>query len=246
MPASMLYGAESSHVRWVSDTVILRVICGGGSLSRPMKVGTLALILIVLFAIPLPWLRKPREPLQRTFNPKNSFHGQVQVRMTDKNLGPGKVLQFHVDLDRGLIAESPSSSSDVRSKLGSSIHDCIKPVKVSAPGHGWVAVCSTPYGSKATSIKVMKLESDEKIREWPIAREWRVSGMAWSADSSSIAVLLERERYEYSPIGLLSAISGHPIPLNTFEVNVYSLQSSEELLLPPLNKDSPYGLANID
>lgn len=145
-----------------------------------MKAGTFALILMLLLAIPLPWVRKPMEPLQRTFNPKNSFHGQAQVRMTDKNLGPSKVLQFHIDLDRGLVTESPSSGSDVRSKSGSSIHDCIKPVEVSAPGHGWVAVCSTLYGSKATSIKVMKLESDEKIREWPNAREWRVSGMAFS------------------------------------------------------------------
>jgi hypothetical protein len=205
-----------------------------------------ALILMLLFALLLPWRWKAMEPLQRTFHPKNSFHGQVQVRMTDKNLGPGKVLQFHIDLDRGLVTESPSSSSDVQSKSGSWIHDCIKPVEVSAPGHGWVAVCSTPYGSKATAIEVMKLESDEKIREWPIARGWRVSGMAWSADSSSIAVLLERERYEFSPIGLLSAISGHPIPLNTFEVNVYRLQSSDQLLLAPLNRDSPYALANID
>jgi len=164
-----------------------------------MKIGIFALILMLLFAVLLPWLWKPMEPLQRTFNPKTSFfHGQVQVRMTDKNLGPSKVLQFHIDLDRGLVTESPSSGSDVQSKSGSWIHDCIKPVEVSAPGHGWVAVCSTLYGSKATSIKVMKLESDEKIREWPIAREWRVSGMAWSADSSSIAVLLERERYEFS------------------------------------------------
>jgi hypothetical protein len=211
-----------------------------------MKAGIFALILMLLFAISLSWIRKPLEPLQRTFNPKNSFHGQVQVRMTDKNLGPGKVLQFHIDLDRGLVTESPSSSSDVQSKSASWIHDCIDPVEVSAPGHGWVAVCSTPYGSKATSIKVMKLDSGEKIREWPTARGWRVSGMAWSDDSSSIAVLLERERYEFSPIGLLSAMSGHPIPLNTFEVNVYSVQSSDQLLLPPLNRDSPYALANID
>ncbi len=204
------------------------------------------LLLTLALAAYMTHLSNSTRPLERLFKPENSFNGQISVEMTDKNTGPDKSFQFLIDLDHGQIKESSHISAASASRLGSSIHDCTKSVEVPAPTNELIAVCSTRYGTKELLISVMKHGSNEQIRQWSPEQGWRVSGLAWSADSRSIAVLLEKERFDLGPLGLLSAASGHPIPLNTFKVDLYSMQSTGQLRLPVLRKDSPYGLANID
>jgi hypothetical protein len=163
------------------------------------------------------------EPLERSFKPENSFSGQISVEMTDKNTGPDKSFQFLIDLDHGQISESSHITAASAPRLGSSIHDCTKSVEVPAPTNELTAVCSTRYGTKELLMSVIKHGSNEQIRQWPLEQGWWVSGLAWSANSRSIAVLLEKERFDLGPLGLLSAASGHPIPLNTFKVDLYSM-----------------------
>jgi hypothetical protein len=57
---------------------------------------------------------------------------------------------------------------------------------------------------------------------------------------------VEKERTDLGLLGLISAASGHPIPLETFKVALLSAQSDSELHLPVIRKDSPSGLARID
>ena len=79
---------------------------------------------------------------------------------------------------------------------------------------------------------------------WTIEQNW-VCGLVWSTDSRSVGVLLEKERTDFGLMGIVSAASGHPIPLETFKVVVYAVESDRNLKLPIIRKDSPSGWASI-
>jgi len=49
-----------------------------------------------------------------------------------------------------------------------------------------------------------------------------VEGIAWSPDSRYLALLTAQEHWGVSPLELLTAVAGHPVPHNSYRIEVYS------------------------
>ena len=107
-----------------------------------------------------------------------------------------------------------------------------------------MAVCEVDGGRDIVSL--FNKQSNAQVKRWSANKGWKICGLSWSPDSGSIAVLLGKERTDLGLLGLFSAVSGHPIPLETFQVTLLSAQSKSELHLPVIRRDSPSGWARID
>jgi hypothetical protein len=160
--------------------------------------------------------------------------------------GPEKHFEFLLDLNRGEISQSEKTKIEVHSSPRGRIDDCRRDGSVAlSDGNGQaMLVCGTDTGKD--SVTVFNKQSNAQVRRWAADEGWKICGLSWSPDSASIAVLLEKARTDLGPLGLISAASGHPIPLETFKVTLLSVYSESELHLPVIRKDSPSGWARID
>lgn len=71
-----------------------------------------------------------------------------------------------------------------------------------------------------------------------------IEDVAWSRDSRFLVVVETEERYSKSLRGVLSAISGHPIPLNSLYLTSVEASSGKRERLKLLS-DIPYGTSII-
>lgn len=80
-----------------------------------------------------------------------------------------------------------------------------------------------------------KKEGEFRLRDFNFIKD-----VAWSADSRFLIVLETEERYSRSPLGLISGLFGHPIPLETLFVTVVEIASGRRQRMKLLS-DVPYG-----
>lgn len=183
------------------------------------------------------------------FDPERLFKGRIFVSVIERRTGPEEKVGFVIDLDRGEIRRPPNPQFEGPLSAGGRI-DCWHqgPIEVPSPNSELVARCTAEGGRDSGKyvLGILKRGSRDQVRQWLPNEGSEILGMAWSADSKSVAVLLEEERKDLSPLGLLSAASGHPIPLETFKAVVLSAHSETELRLPTIRRDSPSAWARID
>jgi hypothetical protein len=199
------------------------------------------------------WILGPNRDASSTskfhtgFVPDGSFRGQIIVTIIEREAGPERNLQFLIDLDRGETSASPDPQFGGPLSPGGKLddRDCARAVEIPAPDHELAAHC-TVKGSDTYTVGIRNVKSNGQIREWSASKGWAISGLIWSPDSKSIAVLLERGRMDLDPIGLISLVSGHPISLETFKVTLLSNHLDHRLELPVIRKDSPSGWARVD
>jgi len=186
--------------------------------------------------------------LNKKFATDSSFRGRIAVTIIERYTGPERNLKFLIDLDRGEVSSSPNLKSEEPLSPGGRLDRCESAgaVEIPAPNHELAASCVVKFESDSYKVTIRDLRSDSQLREWSAGKEWEICGLVWSPDSKTIAVLLARERTDLSPLGLVSAASGHPIPLNTFKVTLLTAQSGNNLELPLIRKDSPSGWARVD
>jgi len=185
--------------------------------------------------------------LDTRFVPDAAFRGRIVATIIERRTGPERNLEFLIDLDGGEISTSPNAqpfSGSLSPGGNLDYRDCARAVEIRAPGDELAAYCMVK--DSRYSVGVRNLKSGVQAREWSASKGWRVSGLIWSADSKSIAVLSAKERMDFGLVGLLSAASGHPIPLITFEVTLLCAQTGHELKLPVIREDSPSGWARLD
>jgi hypothetical protein len=184
------------------------------------------------------------------FEPDHSFKGRIVVTIIERKTGPEKKLEFLIDLDRGKVESTSGPQFEGPLSPGGRIDYCEHqgPIEVPAPNHALAASCGVELdkNSRRYVVRILKLGSNEPVREWLANEGSEICGLIWSADSRSVAVLLEEEKKDLGPLGLLSAASGHPVPLESFRVTLFSAQSEDELRLPVIRRDSPSGWARID
>jgi len=180
------------------------------------------------------------------FVANHAYDGRIVVSVIERMTGPEKYFEFLIDLNHGEISQFEKTTIEVHSSPRGRIDDCRREGSVALPdGNGQdLVVCGTDTGKD--SVIVFNKQSNAQVRHWSADKGWKISGLSWSPDSRSIAVLLEKERTDLGLLGLISAASGHPIPLETFKVALLSAQSDSELHLPVIRKDSPSGWARID
>jgi hypothetical protein len=69
-------------------------------------------------------------------------------------------------------------------------------------------------------FSVIRNKTTETLYHWN-PKDWRgVRGFVWAPNSRSVAFLNKSEYYRKSPLELLSALSGHPVPHDTVFLNV--------------------------
>jgi len=68
-----------------------------------------------------------------------------------------------------------------------------------------------------------------------------ISDFCWLPDSSALVILESTERWSKSPLGMLGARLGHPIPLDSFSIRIIDTQSLHERRIPIVT-DLDYGL----
>lgn len=102
------------------------------------------------------------------------------------------------------------------------------PLSAYSPDGRFVAECKSDFRWKTDDFKIKDRTTSRTLYSWK-TDEWReVRGFAWSPNSHSIAVLNTSEYYGKSPVELLSAMSGHPIPHNTVFLDVIDLQKESK------------------
>jgi hypothetical protein len=98
----------------------------------------------------------------------------------------------------------------------------------------------------ATELRVVDARTGATRLQETSAKSRSISDLAWERDSQSVVVVEASERFSVSPLGILAAIAGHPIPHSAF----YSARltvSSEKFVEAelPLVGDIRYGNARI-
>jgi hypothetical protein len=221
-------------------------------MSKPKSNAVLiAISLLVVLSLSL-WILVTRHDVTSAgethlhFDPDVSFSGQILVSIIERDTGPERRLGFLIDLDRGEISTTSSGQPLAELPRGGNLvtRDCAERLAIPAPDVNTSAYCAIQDDRFLVGIR--NLRSDSQIQEWPAPRSWEISGLAWSANSKAIGVLVAKGRTDLSPIGLLSAASGHPIPLYTFKAVLLSDHLDHQLELPVIRKDSPSGWARID
>jgi hypothetical protein len=227
-------------------------LCGDMAVDNDMRGKKRNLVLFVFVSVCLVlWgarelLFSSSAGLESKFAPDRAYSGRIVVSVVERMTGPEKNLQFLIDLNRGDISQSEKTEIEVHANPRGRIDDCQREGSVALPdGHGQnVAVCGVDAGRDVVSV--FNKESSAQVRRWSADKNWKICGSSWSPDSGSIAVLLEKGRTDLGLLGLFSAASGHPIPLETFQVTLLSAKSKSELHLPVIRRDSPSGWARID
>jgi len=180
------------------------------------------------------------------------FSGEIIVSIIEREASPKTSLEFLIDLNRGRIsAVDHGESLGMVVSSGGRIDHCDIPgtQEVVAPNRESTIRCVVAGGDARGvryEAKVRRRSADLQERRWSAPPDWEIKGFAWSPDSKSIAILLENERTDFRPVGLLSMITGHPISLHSFGVTLLSSQLDHELKLPLIRKNSPAGWARVD
>lgn len=93
-----------------------------------------------------------------------------------------------------------------------------------SPDGQFVAKCESEGRSVSDHFQIKDSATSTTLYSWK-TDDWReILGFAWSPNSHSVAVLNMSEYYGKSPVELLSALSGHPVPHNTIFLDVIDLQ----------------------
>jgi hypothetical protein len=196
-----------------------------------------------------------------SFKPVESITGVIETWIITPHPGEPRsdFAVFAVDLNHGQITARNSQAPRGKLPMGASISDC-KGTSKSPDKNQELA--SIPYCEETFQSPDKKLEFSYKPisgRENGTPVSFRVTGVGgkevlaaqleeglriavidWSADSSAIAILVEREIYGKGVGDILSAASGHPVPYVSFGLRVYSLNSGAQLSIPTVVKDIPY------
>jgi hypothetical protein len=91
---------------------------------------------------------------------------------------------------------------------------------VPSPDGTFVAQC------KSDGLEIKDRSTSTTIYKWKTG-EWRdIRGITWSPSSRSLAVLNTSEHLGKTPLELLSALSGHPVPHNTVFLDLINFEST--------------------
>jgi hypothetical protein len=206
------------------------------------KIAAKRLMIVASVLIVLYWLTSEFHPTRQpetTFAPDASFEGRLFVTVIDS-----KEMKFLLDVKHGLVSATPGKFEGPFSPGG--IVNCIgrDAADIPAPSNELSAECFIDSG--VDGVRLRSIHTGQTLREWRSKRGWGVRGLAWSPNSDSVAVLLEKDRLDLGPIGLVSASAGHLIQFSTFKVSWLSVQSGREVELPVVKRDSVSGWARID
>jgi hypothetical protein len=104
------------------------------------------------------------------------------------------------------------------------IEACAKKPEANSPDRKYVARCMTSK-KETEEFLVVDDKSGVTVCHWKPQDSRGIRGFAWSPNSRSIAVLNTSNHVGKSPLELLSALSGHPVPHDTVFLDIMDVQT---------------------
>jgi hypothetical protein len=147
-------------------------------------------------------------------------------------MGDNRYRQYEVEVlsgnarlvrDEPLRNDDPSQIPQDFDQPGGALEGCGEKPTAASPREHYKAQC-TGTAFQDESITVFDTGQSSPIREWQHT-DRSIRGFAWASDGNSIAILSETERYSKSPVGMLSALSGHPIPLSAVYLDIVNIET---------------------
>lgn len=189
----------------------------------------------------------------REFPPFTLFNGAITVIISEPDVnGHNQDYTYDVYPHEGTIRfrGSKLGKSDGELPLGkeSTGHiSCSRSPKLESPDRHFTVRCEGPAGLEGNVHDqiIVEDESGNKVMQQGSAQLMRVVGMAWSPDSKEIAVLYVSRSTSAQPIDWLAALTGHPVPLNTYYLSLQDVSSQQLANLGTLRTDSRYGFGVI-
>lgn len=131
----------------------------------------------------------------------------------------------------GILVESIVAKQRASKQAAASIKDSdgqsIKWAKFSPDNRLVLAGFEDPSLSALTSATVYKTSDLKAIMQMKM--DGRIRDSLWSANSKSLIILESTERMKKSPWGLLLALSGHPIEINTFNLRLINIDYKSDV-----------------
>jgi len=107
--------------------------------------------------------------------------------------------------------------------------NCFKGTEVISYDHRFVASCFGEKSGKRPQLTIKAAVSDKTIFEWAPPRSRGIAGFIWSSNSRCLALLTYSERHGRRPLDLIWSFAGHPVPVNTFYVELIDPQTSKSV-----------------
>jgi hypothetical protein len=128
------------------------------------------------------------------------------------------VAEENVSTQSGAIVPPPAQNN-----LGPYVY-CDKSPTIVSPDKAYVAECSVS-SKRRDELFVSRAQSSLRQFEWKTTH-WRgVDAFAWSANSQWLAILNHSEHYSMSPVGVVSGLSGHPIPYSAVYLDLVNIRT---------------------
>ena len=80
--------------------------------------------------------------------------------------------------------------------------------------------------TSANSADALQVNSGARVAEWKTHGRG-IRGFAWAPNSNSIAILNVSSYYGKSPLELLAALSGHPVPHDKVLLDIFDVQTGQ-------------------
>ncbi len=159
--------------------------------------------------------------------------GTILIEVSD----PRHYWQYEVQPQTGsvrLVKEQQlkGDSSDEMPKTfqqpAGAIQHCDKAPQATSPNGSYIAECRVLRKKDHSPLRdqfVLTEAGSASSYPWN-PEEWRgIHGLAWSANSRHVAILNCSEHYSKSPVGVLSGMSGHPIPSSTVFLDIIDVRT---------------------
>lgn len=121
------------------------------------------------------------------------------------------------------VMESRKTRRQAVSTIRGSAEDSFKWANLSPDGVFALVGFQDPFVSAMTSSTVYRVAGLEPIKR--INSEGRILDSLWSQDSKTVVILEVTERMKKTPWGLLAAVSGHAIEIQTLYVRIVNVES---------------------
>jgi hypothetical protein len=159
-----------------------------------------------------------------------------------------KVYQYRVTPSSGQVLQSTNSDLQQRQNKAPRVQmedaGCtFEGTTKESPNQEFIARCFSD--SIATPRKFMVTNRAGRLLfEWRSQTPILLGGFAWSSNSNSVALIASSEEYGRGPLDAFWSFVGHPVPYDTFSLEVIDIVSGR-VSEYPIRRNVQYGSAKI-
>lgn len=143
----------------------------------------------------------------------------------------GRYWQFRATPSSGVVREIDSGRRTSEAwpvpRLATGSVDCSLGGQATSANQRFVAKCFGDVPGEPPQFVVTSVAGKEAVFQWnPVSRRG-ISAFAWSPNSASVALMTYSERPGMGPIELLWRGAGHPVPHDTFYLDIVDVKNGK-------------------